>query len=164
MKKFMKGCACTALVLIVIGALLGTVASSIRGRTTIENVVESVTGGRVNIHFTPWDWWRVRVNDSDLLGWVDDMDILDNIDHVDYSIEEDIGFNSSYTILKGRVEKFSLGSDIRKLDFEVGACSFTTEPSPDGNFYLEAEKAGKLQSYTETVSYTQMTLPTKSLV
>ena len=145
----MKGCACTALVLIVIGLVLGTVASSIRGRTTIENVVESVTGGRVSIHLTPSHWWGIRVNDTDLLGWVDDLDILDNIDHVDYSIEEDIGFNSSYTILKGRVEKFSLGSDIRELDFEVGACSFTTEPSPDDCFYLEAEYAGKLQSYVE---------------
>ena len=149
MKKFMKGCAYTALVLFVIGFVLATVASSIRGRTTIENVVENVTGGRVRIHLNPISDWGIHVNDTDILEWVDDMDILDDIDQIDYIIDEDIGFNSRYSILKGSVEKFSLGSDIRELDLEVGACSFTTEPSPDNNFYLEAQYAGKLQSYVE---------------
>lgn len=147
MKKFMKGCAITALVLFVLGFVLATVASSIRGRTTIEDVVESVTGGRVNIRLYPFsDWWGVRVNDNDILGWMDDMEVLDEVDEI---IDENIGFNSHYNILKGSVEKFSLGNDISELDFEIGACSFTTEPSPDDNFYLEAEYAGKLQSYVE---------------
>lgn len=147
MKKFMKSCAITALVLFVLGFVLATVASSIRGRTTIEEVVESVTGGRVRIHLNPFsDWWGVRVNDNDVLGWMDDMGILEEVDDV---IDENIGFDSRYSILKGSVEKFSLGSDIRELNFEVGACGFTTEPSPDDNFYLEAEYAGKLQSYVE---------------
>lgn len=147
MKKFMKSCAITALVLFVLGFVLATVASSIRGRTTIEDVVESVTGGRVRIHLNPFsDWWGVRVNDNDVLGWMDDMEILEEVDDV---IDENIGFDSRYSILKGSVEKFSLGSDICELNFEVGACSFTTEPSPDDNFYLEAEYAGKLQSYVE---------------
>lgn len=149
MKKLMKGCAITALVLFVIGFVLATVASSIRGRTTIEEVVESVTGGRVRLDWTPLsNWWGFHVYDNDLLGWMDDMEVLDEIDDV---IDENIGFNSHYNILKGSVEKFSLGntSNISELDFEIGACSFTTEPSPDDYFYLEAEYAGKLQSYVE---------------
>lgn len=147
MKKFMKSCAITALVLFVIGFVLATVASSIRGRTTIEEVVDSVTGGRVHIHLNPFsNWWGVQVNDNDLLEWMDDMEVLDEVDDV---IDENIGFNSHYNILKGSVEKFSLGSGIRELDFEIGAYSFTTEKSPDDNFYLEAEYAGKLQSYVE---------------
>ena len=147
LKKFMKGCAMTALVLFVIGFVLATVASSIRGRTTIEDVVENVTGGRINLRLNPFsNWWGSYVNDHDILGWVDDMEILEEVDDV---IDENIGFNSNYDILKGSVEKFSLGNDIRDLDFGIGACSFTTEPSPDDNFYLEAKYAGKLQSYVE---------------
>lgn len=149
MKKFMKGCAVTAFVLFVIGIVLATVASSIRGRTTIEDVVESVTGGRIHIRLNPFSNWGISVDDTDLLGWMDDVDFLEDLDQVDYIIDEDIGFNSRYDILKGSVERFSLGSDIRSLSLEVGACSFTTEPSPDNNFYLEAEYAGKLQSYVE---------------
>lgn len=152
MKKFMKSCAITALVLFVIGFVLATVASSIRGRTTIEDVVESVTGGRIRVNLTPFlgRGWGIHINDTNILGWMDDVDYLDDLDQIDHIIDtEDIGFNSHYNILKGRVERFDLGSGIRELDFEVGACSFTTEPSPDNDFYLEAEYAGKLQSFVE---------------
>lgn len=146
MKKFMKGCAITALILFVIGSILATVASTVRGRTTIENVVESVTGGRVRMHWGVFPYWRVSVENSDILDWVDDMDIFDD---VDFDIEDNMSFDRNYTILKGNVERYSLGSNIRELDFEIGACSFTTEPSPDDNFYLEAAYAGKLQGYVK---------------
>ena len=146
----MKGCAITALVLFVIGFVLAMVGSTVRGRNAIENVVESVTGGRVRVHLNPFSsWWGVSVDDTDILEWVDNIDFLENLDDIDYTIDEDIGFNSHYNIFKGRVERFSLGSNIRELDLEIGACSFTTEPSPDENFYLEAEYAGKLQAYVE---------------
>ncbi len=154
MKKFMKGCACTALVLIVIGMVMGTVASTIRGRTTIEEVVESVTGGRVRIGLTP-SRWGIRVGGNDLLGWVDDIDIpvetdfLEDLEEMDYIVDESVGFDSRYDILRGDIDRYSLGSDIRKLNFEVGACSFTTAVSPDENFYLEAHYAGKFQGYVE---------------
>lgn len=148
MKKFMKGCAITALVLFVIGFVLASAASSVRGRTTIENVVESVTGGRVHVNLTPFANWGVSVDDN-LLGWVDDMEFLEDIDHVDYVVDENIGFDGNHVILKGNVDKYSLGNDIQELDFEVGACSFTTKTSSDDNFYLEASYAGKLQGYVE---------------
>ncbi|MCM1065438.1 MAG: DUF4097 domain-containing protein [Eubacterium sp.] len=145
MKKFMKGCAITALILFVIGFVLATVASTVRGRTTIENVVESVTGGRVRVHLNPFDW-GVYVDDMDVLDWVDDFEIFDD---VDFDVEDNMSFDSHHTILRGNVDRYSLGSDIRELDFEIGACSFTTQPSPDGNFYLEAAYAGKIQGYVE---------------
>ncbi len=147
MKKFMKGCAYTALVFIVIGTVLATVASSIRGRTAIEDVVESVTGGRIHVGLHPLsNWCGVSIGDEDVLDWIDDWEIFDD---VVYDAENDIGFDSSYPIMKGNVEKYSLGSDIRELDFEIGACSLTTEISPDSNFYLEAKYAGKLQGYVD---------------
>lgn len=146
MKKFMKGCAVTALVLFVVGFVLATAASSVRGRTTIEDVVDSVTGGRVHVNLNSLSDWGIRVGHTNMLGWLDDWEFLEEVDYV---VDENIGFDTNYGILKGNVAQYSLGSDIRKLDFEVGACSFTTKPSPDDNFYLEASYAGKLQGYVE---------------
>ncbi len=132
--------------MIVMGTILATVASSIRGRTAIEDVVESVTGGRVHIGLFPFTDWGVYVDETDVLDWVDEMDILDEIDYI---VDEDVLFNQNYSIWKGQVERFNLGNDIRQLDFVVGACSFTTEVSPNEDFYLEAQYAGKLQCYVE---------------
>lgn len=140
MKKFMKGCAVTALILIVIGFLLATVAGSVKGRTTISEVVESVTGGRV--HINPYGFWGAYVSDTIEEG-------VEAVEGMDYQIEESMGFNKDYKILDGNIERYSLGSDIRRLDIEVGACRFTTELSPDDNFYLEAKYAGKFQGYVE---------------
>lgn len=146
MKKFMKVCAITALVLFVLGFVLASVASTIRGRTTIENVVESVTGGRVSLRVRPPFNWGFSWNGTDVLDWVDDMEIWDD---VDFELEDNMNFDRNYSILNGNVERYSLGSDIRELDFEIGACSFTTQPSPDDNFYLEASYAGKFQGYVK---------------
>ena len=162
MKKFMIGCAYTAVVLIVIGMVMGTVASRIKGRTTIEDVVESVTGGRVKIGLDPFSSWGIQVGENDFIGWMNDMDFpdenvwleetdfLEHIDEPDFLEHiDDIGFDSRYSILRGNVDRYSLGSDIRELNFEVGACAFTTKVSPDENFYLEANYAGKFQGYVE---------------
>ena len=137
MKKFMIGCAYTAVVLIVIGMVMGTVASRIKGRTTIEDVVESVTGGRVKIGLDPFSSWGIQVGENDFIGWMNDMDFPDEnvwpeepdfLEHIDESdfLEhiDDIGFDSRHSILRGNVDRYSLGSDIRELDFEVGACAF----------------------------------------
>lgn len=129
----MKGCAITALCLIVIGFTFATVAGSVRGRTTIQNVVESVTGGR--IHFDLADLF-------DEWGW-------NVIDDINYDIEDSIGFNRHYSTLSGTIDKYSLGNDIDELNIEVGACSFTTKTSTDDNFYLEVKNAGKFQGYVE---------------
>ena len=133
MKKFMKSCAITALCLIVIGFVLATVAGTVRGRTTIQNVVESVTGGRVHVDLDDlFDEWGLNV-----------------IDNINYNIEDNIGFNRHYSILNGSIDKYSLGSDINELDIEVGACSFITKTSTDDDFYLEVKSVGKFQGYVE---------------
>lgn len=133
MKKFMKGCAITALCLIVIGFTFATVAGTVRGRTTIQNVVESVTGGRIRFDLDDlFDEWGLNV-----------------FDNIDYSVGDNIGFNRYYSTLSGTIDKYSLGSDINELDIEVGACSFTTKTSTDDNFYIEVKNAGKFQGYVE---------------
>ena len=134
MKKFMKGCAITALCLIVIGFTFATVAGTVRGRTTIQNVVESVTGGRIHFDLADlFDEWGLNMSDG-----------------LNYNIADNIGFSNRYNIFSGSIDKYSLGSDINKLDIEVGACGFTTKTSGDDNFYLEVENAGKFQGYVES--------------
>jgi len=136
MGKFMKGCAITALILIVIGFVLGTVAGSVRGRTTFREVVESATRGRVRLDF---------FDIADTAGeWSDSI-----LDDMDYSIESGTDFNYRYDIMSGNIERYCLGSDVKRLDIEAGACSLTTASSPDGSFYLEVENADKFQGYLE---------------
>ena len=49
MKRFMKGCAITALIFVVLGLILGIVAGNARGRIAIQDAVEAITGGRVRL-------------------------------------------------------------------------------------------------------------------
>lgn len=139
MKKFMKICAITALIMCVLGIVLASLAGSIKGREAINEVVENVTDGKVNVKLNGWNDWGVTVADE----------LKNNIGNANYIIEDAISFNNKYDILKGNVEKYSLGNGIDSLDIEVGGCTFETVASGDDCFYIEVEKAGKFQAYVE---------------
>ena len=68
MKKFMKTCAIIALVMIVAGIALGIVASTRAGRSTISQVVEAATGGRVRLEFDEgWGFFgRLELGDMEV--------------------------------------------------------------------------------------------------
>ncbi len=165
MKKFMKGCGITALVMLVVGFILAAVAGAVRGRTGILDVVEAATGGKVHLNVGNWnfpwgfgwfgDWigdltddWSDEV--SDLADdWSDSVsDFADDWGN-GFDIQDATIFESGYDILKGNVDKYSLGSDVTDLDIEVGGCRFETRYSGDDSFYLEARKIGKLQGYVK---------------
>ncbi|MGN0166656.1 MAG: DUF4097 family beta strand repeat-containing protein [Acetatifactor sp.] len=154
MKKFMKGCAITALVMCVLGIILASLASSIKGRTAINEVVEKVTDGRVHVNLTGWGDWGITVGEQ----------MKDAIDNVSYEIGDSISFDKNHEILKGNIEKYSLGSSVDSLDIEVGGCTFETVPSGDDSFYIEAKKAGKFQAYVEdNVLYVVETASSRNL-
>jgi len=139
MKKFMKVCGMTALILLLAGIVLGVTASTVRGRTAIARVVETVTGGRVNVNFDGfWDWGS-RVRD----------DIEDRLPDVDYDIDDATSFDSHYDILGPDVPKFCLGEAVEKLEVEAGGCIFRTSKSEDASFYVEASDTGRFQAYVE---------------
>lgn len=141
MKKFMKGCAIAAAILLVAGLVLGIVGSTARGSETISRVVENVTGGRVKISFGGWgNDWGIMVGDN----------ILDSLDDVDYDIGEASSFSSRYEVQKGDVGKYRLEGTVSKLEIEVGGCFFSVEASDDDFFYVEAENVGKFQAYVES--------------
>lgn len=154
MKKFMKVCGITALILLLAGIVLGAVASTMRGRTAIARVVETVTGGRVNIDFDGFWGWGNQVRD----------DIEDRLPDVDYDIDDATSFDSHYDILGPDVPKFCLGEEVEKLEVEAGGCSFRTLKSEDASFYVEASDTGRFQAYVEDGTlYVRAATSTRSL-
>lgn len=137
MKKFMTGCGITALIFIVVGFVIGSVAGAIQGPKTIGNILESVTDGKVKMQAGKIADWS--------LGIVDDWTDLEIEPAQD--IEMNLTFDSNYEILNGDVEKQIAGSDISKLNIEAGGCKFFIAESEDENYYVEAQDTGKFQSY-----------------
>lgn len=133
MKKFMKGCAITALVLLILGSVMAVAAVAVKGTTSISEVVESVTGGKLHVDLDPWD---------------NDWGIFSGEGY--YDIEKDVLFDEDHAIVtSGNVEKSALGTDITNLDIEVGGCEFRFAESEDNSFYLTAHGMGKIQFYVE---------------
>ena len=114
MKRFMKGCAVTALIFAVLGSLLAFVGSRVAGRTTMEQVVEDVTRGK--IHLNPGAWWNWRFWAGDRSSSAplaeEDVGVIDELcDSTDYAIdygqwdwdESNIEFIDEYEITKGEI-------------------------------------------------------------
>jgi hypothetical protein len=66
-----------------------------------------------------------------------------------YELDDADGFSGEYPVLTGDIPLFCPGEGIGSLDFSLGACQLKTAVSEDGNIYLEAQNAGKLQAYVE---------------
>ena len=132
MRKFMKGCAIAALIFLVLGIGLAVAAGTVRGRTTISRVVETVTGGRVILDFDGLFHWGVQVKD-------DLTDSLADLPELDYDIDDATSFNSSYEVY----------SNMENLKIEAGGCLFNVQLSGDDSFYVEASDCGKFQAYQE---------------
>ena len=160
MKRFMKGCAITAFVFAVLGFVLAFVGRRVAGSKEIERAVSDATGGWIRVNTEPW--WKLGVYSGvkELLepeeeaghsasaeyweGWEDREGEME--DDGAYHSEN---FDKEYSILSGNVEKYCPGTDIRKLDIQVGCCQLMTLPSEDGKIYLEAHNARKFQGYVE---------------
>lgn len=143
MRKFMQGCAITALILIVLGFSMAVIAGGVKGTETIENVVESVTEGKVQVNLDSISDWGITVGES-----INDS-IAGGLDNVHYELDDSMVFDKNHEILNGDVEKYSVGNEISELFVEVGGCVFTMKESGDDNYYLQAENAKKFQGYVE---------------
>lgn len=139
MKGFMKGCAIAAAILLIAGLALGVTASTVRGRTTLQEVVDKVTGGRVRINLGNGAGWGIQVGNN----WFQDSD------EVSYELEENMGFDDSHEVKKGDVEKYRLEGSVENLDVQVGGCAFQVKTSEDDSFYIETKNTRKFQAYIE---------------
>lgn len=145
MKKFMKTCGIIALVMIVLGVVLGIAGSTVAGRTTISQVVETVTGGRVKVDFGDGSWGIFNGMAS-----IGDMEVdLGPGLGVNYDIGDSSMFSKDHDIMSGDVELYSPGSGIRNLEMQVGGCNVVTQTSKDDRIYLEAKGMRKFQGYVE---------------
>lgn len=169
MRRFMQGCAITALVLIVLGFSMALIAGGVKGTETIENVVESVTKGKVQVNLDGISDWGISVGETvgaavgdmgvnigdigstigDGVGDAIGDGIAEGLDNVHYDLDDAMVFDKKHEILKGDVDKFSVGNEVGELFVEVGGCVFTMKESGDDNYYLEAENTKKFQGYVE---------------
>ncbi len=136
MKKFMKGCAITALILVVLGFIMVTISGTISGTAVINDVVGNVTDGKMKINLGNEDGFGIYIDENSLFGT-----------EVEYDITDNMIFEKGYEIFHGDVEKYKVGNDIDILDIEVGGSEFVFQESEDENFYIEAMDTGKFQSY-----------------
>lgn len=134
MKKFMKVCGITALVLLILGFVLAFAAGTAEGTKSISEVVERVTKGKVHVNLRDFD------DNFGIFIGEEDSELL-------YDIDETKLFDDDYEIFRGDVDKFAVGSGVSKLDIEAGGCAFYLEPSEDSNFYIESSGNGKFQCY-----------------
>lgn len=126
MKKFMKGCAWTALILIVVGFVLVFTAGSVKGAEEIRDVVDKVTDGRVRVDFT---------------------ELFAMEESAKYEIDENMIFDDAFEIFNGDINKNFAGETVCKLDVEVGGCQFRIKESAEDYFRVAAEGTRKFQGY-----------------
>lgn len=135
MKGFMKFCAISALCLLLAGVILIVAGSSAFAGGVISAVVANATNGRVSFQLSDWKDWGIS--------------ILNQLDFVNYKVEDATSFNSNYPVLSGNIDKYQLDGGFSRIDIEVGGCTFTTRNSEDDAFYFEVEKTDKFQAYVE---------------
>lgn len=138
----MKVCAITALILFVLGAGMAFVAGAARGTTTISEVVERVTGGRVHVN--------LGLGSLPFGIYVDDNSWFGNQDW-NYSLNDSEIYDDRYEVLNGESGTITPDSDqmVTSLDIALGGCSFETCASETGSFYVETSGMEKIQVYVE---------------
>lgn len=132
MKKFMKVCAIMAAIMILVGTALAFTAGTMRSSDTISQVVESVTGGRMHVN---WGWgipWGIYTTDK----W-------------EYSVDFSDFYDGNHDILRGDVSMYSVGSDVERIDIELGGYILDTTYTEDDNYYISTNHADRVQCYTE---------------
>lgn len=141
MKKFMKVCAITALILLVIGFVMAIAGGILGGTAGINEVVDSVTDGKLQINLGNGNGFGITIDGED---WVNEQ--------FHYEITDNMIFESEYSMMHGDVEKHAVGSNVNKLNIEAGGCAFYFEESEDSQFYVEAEGTGKFQCFIKNDS------------
>lgn len=150
MKKFMKVCGITALILIVLGLFFGTVGAAVRGRIAVKDVLRAI---RNNGIFT--DLEEIGEAGAKLGSELGEAgaelggSLEEQLGEAPYELDSFDIFDERYEILSGHVEKYALEGEIERLDVQIGGCTFYLEESQDNGFYVEAENMKRLQAYVE---------------
>lgn len=138
MKKNLKICGIIILLLLLAGIILGVIGWVTKGPEGMQEFVDSVTGGKISLNLEPLENLGFLIQDG-----------LDELDSVDYDINDATNFSPEHEILTGQVDKYCIGENVQKLDIQTGGSEFRVEASGDNSFYIEATNVGKLQTYME---------------
>lgn len=144
MKKFMKGCAITALIFILLGLILGVTGSIGHGSPNIsfEEILSAIGGGNNNNVWDSVDNWS-----SDVAA-----QIQENMGDVHYDLEDNVDYDSDYEVKSGKIEPYVLGDNgqgIKTLQVQAGGCVMKIQVSEDNCFRVEADGMRKFQGYVE---------------
>lgn len=125
MKKFFKGVLLTALILILAGAVIGTIGSVAGGKY---DVMRMFKNGELSYNFADWS------GKGDSIYDIDDREV----------------FDKTKEVLSGNLSKYQIADgSIQSLKLTIGGGELVVLDSEDGNFYLEAENAEKLQTFVK---------------
>lgn len=141
MKRFIKFCLIAALILIVVGIVIGTAGSVAGGGYDVIRMIRngelSINGDFFHRHFFDDDY-DLKVSEEEPVD-----ETLFDIDDIDI-------FEEGKEVLSGDIAKTRLeDTSVKKLDITLGGGELIFKESEDGAFYLEASKAEKLQFYVE---------------
>ena len=142
MKKFMKGCAITALIFIVVGMLLGVTGTIGHGspKFSFGEILSAISGG--NITSDSVDDWSHNVAEQ----------IQENMGDVHYDLEDNVDYDSDHEVKSGTIEAYVLGDTsqgITDLQVQAGGCVMEIQVSEDDCFRVEADGMRKFQGYVE---------------
>lgn len=132
MKKFMKVCGITVLIMFLVGLILATVGKLGGGRRTLENqILNNVFSFGPDIQNWGGRWL-----------WNDEWETYDlNIDSI---------FDSGYAIIRsGEASSDFSGADIRNLELSLGGCEMTIKESPDEDYHITAASIQNFQTYVK---------------
>lgn len=147
MKKFMKGCGITALIMIAIGLVMACVVSFTKGTAYMNFFLDDVTDGRAS----RWFGWNDGRNHG---SWDLSEDAFEGVKDIaglgefeGYDIDEASMFSTEHPVRSGNVGESFSTEGIANLHVELGGSLFYVEESSDDTFYVEAVNAGKFQAY-----------------
>lgn len=139
MKKFIKFCLITALVLILLGLIIGIAGAAAGGNREVRRMAKN---GELTFDS---DFFPISFPDFD-----DGEDVLLGGGEGFYDLDDKEVFREGKEILSGDISYMQLPvSAITKLQITLGGGEFKILPSEDEHFYLEAKSADKLQVYDE---------------
>lgn len=130
MRKFIKICVVTALIMVLVGLVLGIAGFAAGGSY---EVVKMVRNGELTFDSTDFEWASFDFDGSALYD-IDDINI----------------FSKEKEILQGDINKKQIAEEfLPQMEITLGGGTLEILPSEDGGIYLEAQNAEKLQAYAE---------------
>lgn len=132
MKKFMKICGITVLIIFLLGLGLAAIGRLGGGRNVLQNQILS---GVFNFG-------------SNVLNW--DSRWLWNEEWETYDLNMDNIFDSAYDILRSGESTSDFSSEeIHNLELSLGGCKMILKESADGSFHVNAENIQAFQTYVK---------------